>query len=162
MKLQFGRRLHTTFHTARIQSCCYLALKKKLIKLKHSLLDVPNNGAPKIWKHKQRWVILMKASVNWIIMFLFTIPYEVVCKHFAYFLGTANLKKNSLLVRTISIVIFRSDKWRIHFLVKLHDKPCLTACLTKIKALIGKHFFRYFKENFGTHLTHFSPVWPFM
>ena len=46
----------------------------------------------------------MKASANWIIMFLFTIPREVVRKYFAYFLGTANLRNNSLLVRTISIV----------------------------------------------------------
>ena len=37
-------------------------------------------------------------------MFLFTIPHEVVCKHFAYFLGTANLRNNSLLARTISVV----------------------------------------------------------
>ena len=37
-------------------------------------------------------------------MFLFTIPPEVVWKHFAYFLGTANSSNNSLQVRTISIV----------------------------------------------------------
>ena len=37
-------------------------------------------------------------------MFLFTIPQEVVCKHFTYVLGKANLKKNSLMVRIISIV----------------------------------------------------------
>ena len=63
MKLQLGRRMYTTFHTGRIQSCCYLALKKNLIyseyicvfmysylsrlgviyrhKLKHSLAAVP-------------------------------------------------------------------------------------------------------------------------
>ena len=46
----------------------------------------------------------MKASTNWIIIFLFTIPHEVVCKHFAYFLGTANLRNNFLLVRIISMV----------------------------------------------------------
>ena len=46
----------------------------------------------------------MKASANWIIMLLFTIPHEVVCKHFAYFLGTTDLRKNSLLPRTISMV----------------------------------------------------------
>ena len=48
--------------------------------------------------------MLMKASTNWIIMFLFTIPHEVVCKHFDYFLGTVNLRSNSLLARTISMV----------------------------------------------------------
>ena len=37
-------------------------------------------------------------------MFLFTIPHEVVCNNFVYFLGTANLRNNFLLVRTISIV----------------------------------------------------------
>ena len=46
----------------------------------------------------------MKASANWIIMLLFTIPHELVCKHFAYFLGTTDLRKNSLLPRTISMV----------------------------------------------------------
>ena len=95
-------------------------------------------------------------------MFLFTIPHEVGYKHFAHFLGTANLRNNFLLVRTISIVICRSDKWKIYFLVKLHGEPSLKACLNKIKVLIGKDFFRYFKENLGTRLTHFSPVWPFM
>ena len=65
-------------------------------------------------------------------------------------------KEQFLLVRTISILICRSDKWRIHFLVKLHGEPCLTVCLNKIKVLIGKHFFCYFKENLGTNLTHFS------
>ena len=88
-------------------------------------------------------------------MFLSTIPYEVLCKHFPYFLGTASLRNNSLLVRTVSIVICRSDKWRIYFLVKLHSKPFPTACLNKIKVLIGKHFFHHFKNNLGTHLTHF-------
>ena len=33
----------------------------------------------------------------------------------------------------------RSDEWRIHFLVKLPDELCLTACLSKIKVLLGKH-----------------------
>ena len=37
-------------------------------------------------------------------MFLFTIPHEVVCNNFTYFLATANLRNNSLLVRAISIV----------------------------------------------------------
>ena len=46
----------------------------------------------------------MKASANWINMFLFTIPHEVVCKHFASFLGTVNLRNNSLVARSISIV----------------------------------------------------------
>ena len=36
----------------------------------------------------------------------------------------------------------------------LHGEVCLTACLNKIKVLIGKHIFRYFKENSGTHLGH--------
>ena len=110
------------------------------------------------------------------LLFLFTTPHEVVCKNFVYFLGTPNLRNNSLLIRTISIVctipcqrrfvpnsIFigvvlerslyenscsesflknrRSDKWRIYFLLKFHDELCLTACLNKIKVLIGKHFF---------------------
>ena len=109
------------------RSCWYLASKKKLIyneliwhflysylivflgvtyrhKLKHSLLGVPRKMVLLKFESKEKWVILMKASANWIIMFLFTIPHEVVCKHFAYFLGTANLRNNSLLVRTISIV----------------------------------------------------------
>ena len=34
---------------------------------------------------------------------LFTIPYKVVFKDLAYFLGTATLGNNSLRVRTISI-----------------------------------------------------------
>ena len=46
----------------------------------------------------------MKAYSNWIIMFLFTIPQEAVCKHFASFLGTANLRNNPLLVRTMFII----------------------------------------------------------
>ena len=46
----------------------------------------------------------MKASANWINMFLFTIPHEAVCKHFASFLGTANLRNNSVVARSISIV----------------------------------------------------------
>ena len=37
-------------------------------------------------------------------MFLFTIPHEAACKHFGYILGTANLRNNSLLVRTITII----------------------------------------------------------
>ena len=44
------------------------------------------------------------------------------------------------------------DKWRIYLLVKLHDEVCLTAYLNKIKVLIGKHFFCYFKKNLGTYL----------
>ena len=46
----------------------------------------------------------MKASANWVIMFLFTIPHEIFCKHFANFLGTVHLRNNSLLARTIFIV----------------------------------------------------------
>ena len=54
------------------------------------MLGVPRkNGALNIWKHKERCMILMKASANWIIVFI-AIPHEVVCKHFAYVLGTAN------------------------------------------------------------------------
>ena len=73
-------------------------------KLKHSLLGVPRKMVLLKFENKEEWVILMKASANLIIMFLFTVPHEVVCKHFAYFLGTANLKNNSLLARTISRV----------------------------------------------------------
>ena len=36
-------------------------------------------------------------------IFLFIIPHKVVFKDFAYFLGTANLRNNSLLVRSIFI-----------------------------------------------------------
>ena len=39
---------------------------------------------------------------------------------------------------------------------------CSTAYVNKIKVLIDKHFFHYFKENLGINLTHFSPTWPFM
>ena len=46
----------------------------------------------------------------------------------------------------------RSDKWRIYILIKLHCKVCLTTCLKNIKVLVGKHFFRYFKENVDTYL----------
>ena len=35
-------------------------------------------------------------------------------------------------------------------LVNLHGEVCLTACLNKIKVLIGKYFFHYYKENLGT------------
>ena len=128
MKLQLGRRLHATFCTGRIQSCCwYLTPNKKLIfneliwhfmysylrvfldvtyrhKLNHSLLGVPRKLVFLKFENKEKWVISMKSSGNWIIMFLFTIPYEVVCKHFGYFLGTANLRNNSLLSRTLSMV----------------------------------------------------------
>ena len=38
-----------------------------------------------------------------ILYFSFTIPHKVVSKDFVYFLGTANLRNNSSLVRTISI-----------------------------------------------------------
>ena len=38
-----------------------------------------------------------------IIHFLSPIPHKVVFRDFAYFLGTANLRSNSLLVRTITI-----------------------------------------------------------
>ena len=38
-----------------------------------------------------------------LLYFLFTIPYKVVFKGSAYFLGTSNLRNNSLLVRAISI-----------------------------------------------------------
>ena len=38
-----------------------------------------------------------------LLYFSFTVPHKVVFKDFPYFLGTANLKNNSLLVRTISI-----------------------------------------------------------
>ena len=109
------------------RSCWYLAPTKKIIynkliwhfmysylrvflvltykhKLKHSLLGVPRKMVFLKFENKERWVLLMKASANWIIVFLFTIPQEVVCKHFASFLGTPNLRNISLLARTISIV----------------------------------------------------------
>ena len=73
-------------------------------KLKHSLLGVPKKMVLLKFENKHKCVILMKASADWIITFLFTIPHEAVCKHFAYFLGTANLRNNSLLARTISVV----------------------------------------------------------
>ena len=73
-------------------------------KLKHSLLGVPRKIVLLKFENKEKWVILMKASANWIIMFLFTIPHEAVCKHFAYFLGTASLRNNLLQARTISMV----------------------------------------------------------
>ena len=38
-----------------------------------------------------------------LLYFLFTIPYRKVFKDFPYFLGTGNLKKNSLLVMNTSI-----------------------------------------------------------
>ena len=46
----------------------------------------------------------------------------------------------------------KGDEWRIYLLVMLHDEICLTACLNKIKVLIDKLFFCYFKENLGKHL----------
>ena len=109
------------------RSCWYLSPKKQLIynellwhfrysylrvflgvtyryKLKHSLLGVARKMVLVKFENKEKWVILTKASANWFIMFLFTISHEVVCKHFAYFLGTANLRNSSLLARTISMV----------------------------------------------------------
>ena len=44
------------------------------------------------------------------------------------------------------------------YLLSKVGELCLTACVNKIKALIGKHFFHYFKENLGTYLTQFSLV----
>ena len=41
----------------------------------------------------------------------------------------------------------RSEKWGIHFLVKLHYVLCLVGCPKKIKVLIDNFFFRFFKEN---------------
>ena len=38
----------------------------------------------------------MLASANEIVMLLFTILHEVVCKHYAYFLGTANSRNSSV------------------------------------------------------------------
>ena len=138
MKLQLGRRLHTTFHAGRIQSCCYLAPKKKIIyneliwhfmtftwvflgvtyrhKLNHSLLGFPRKMVLLKFENIKRdewyWWKLLQIRLLW---FFFTIPHKVVCNHFAYFLGTANLRNNSLLVRTISIVCAipcqRPEKW---------------------------------------------------
>ena len=47
-----------------------------------------------------------------------------------------------------------SDKWRIHFIVNLYDES-LVDCLKKIKLLIGKHFFNYFKGNLGADIFNF-------
>ena len=38
-----------------------------------------------------------------LLYFLFSVPHNVVFKDIAFFLGTAKLRNNSLLVRTISI-----------------------------------------------------------
>ena len=35
---------------------------------------------------------------------------------------------------------WRNDKRRNHFLVMMHDELSFTACLNRIKVLIGKHF----------------------
>ena len=50
-------------------------------------------------------------------MFLFTIPNDAVYKHFIYFLGIPNLNNNSLLARTISIVLV--IPYQILFIPKL-------------------------------------------
>ena len=155
MKLQLGRRMHTTFHTGRIQSCCYLVLKKKLIYnelISHFMYSYVSLFGCNIQTSAEE---LTEASISYYFTW-------ISLQAFCLLLGTANLRNNSSLVRTISIVTCRSDKWRIHFLVKLHGEPYLTACLNKVKFLIGKHFFHYFKENLGIHLTHFIPVWSFM
>ena len=47
-------------------------------KLKQSLLGVPREMVLPKFENKEKWVILMKASANRIIIFLFTIPHEVV------------------------------------------------------------------------------------
>ena len=57
-------------------------------------------------------------------------------------------------MKTAVLNLFRKLEkwWRIHFPVKFHDELCLTVYLNKIKILIGKHFFCYFKENLDTLL----------
>ena len=47
-----------------------------------------------------------------------------------------------------------------YFLIKLHGDLCLAACLNESWNLIGKHFFRYFKKNLGTHIFSFWIVYP--
>ena len=86
MELQLGKRLYTSFHTGIIESCRYLAPKKKLIynkliwyfmylylsflgvayrhKLKHSLLDVPRKIVLLKFENMKRdewsWLKLLK------------------------------------------------------------------------------------------------------
>ena len=55
-------------------------------KLKHSLLGVLRKMVLLKFENKKKWVMLIKVlERNWIIMFLFTIPHEVVCKQFVSF-----------------------------------------------------------------------------
>ena len=67
---------------------------------------------------------------------------QIVAKNFACFLGTANIRNDSFLLT--------------RFLVKLCDDLCLVACLNKILVLVGKHFFCYFKDNLGAHISLFT------
>ena len=46
----------------------------------------------------------------------------------------------------------RGNKWRIDLLANFYGEACLTAYLNKTRVLTGRHFFRCFKENLGTHL----------
>ena len=71
-------------------------------KLQLSLLGVPRKMVLLKFENIKRdeWWKLLQIR----LLFLFTIPHEVVCKHFAYFQRAANFRSNSLLVRIISIV----------------------------------------------------------
>ena len=104
MKLQLGRWVHTAFQRGRIKSCCYLARKKKLI---YNEL---------IWHFIDDWWFrddigddidddknIQKLLQTRLFYVLFTILQKIVFKDFAYFLGKANLRNNSLLVKTILI-----------------------------------------------------------
>ena len=79
--------MHTTFQMGRMQSCCYLAPKKKIISL--------------------RVHMTFRTFINYfmelLLHFSYTIPHEGVFIDFIYFLGIVNLRNNPLLVRTISI-----------------------------------------------------------
>ena len=53
-----------------------------------------------------------------------------------------------------------SDKWLIHFLVESCYKFWLAGCLKKIKVLIGKYFFRFFKKNLSVEIFSFWVDYP--
>ena len=125
--------------------------------------------APKVWKFElinRRWWKYPKASFlriftirhTWCWYASFAKPFGNTferavfnkisalqfenAKNFACFLGTANIRNDSFLLT--------------RFLVKLCDDLCLVACLNKILVLVGKHFFCYFKDNLGAHISLFT------
>ena len=75
----------SSFQTRTVQSCFHLAPKKNLLRV-----DVT-------------FYTLINFFRKLIQYFSFTITHKVVFKDFACFLGTANLRSNSLLVRTMTI-----------------------------------------------------------